>query len=112
MILAALALLLPAPAPVVPFAEARSIAYRDCVAAALARSPGQANVAEAGKRACAGPRSRLVSQVRGNISYGWAAVTKTSGQRKRLREHLRAKAEEEVASFEGRIRDWIEGRAR
>jgi hypothetical protein len=86
-------------------AQARSIAYRDCVAAGHKRRP--ASVAEIGRGACARARSRLVAGVRDHVSYGWAATAKTGGQARRLRAHMKEQAESQVAAFEGKLQAWL-----
>jgi hypothetical protein len=95
------------PAPVVPLAASRSVAYRDCVAAERKRRPGGAGIAEIGRGACARARSKLVEQVYRNISHGWAATARTSGQARRLRAQLKAQAQAEVAGFEGKVEAWL-----
>ncbi|HEX6377109.1 MAG TPA: hypothetical protein VFZ91_15465 [Allosphingosinicella sp.] len=99
------------PGPVLHSAEARSIAYRDCIAAERRRRPAAATVVEIGRAACARARSRLVARVRDHVSYGWAATAKTDGQVRRLRAHMRLAAEEEVTRFEARLQTWFEGGA-
>jgi hypothetical protein len=105
LLIAATAPALSAP-PVVPYAQARSIAYRDCVAAEHRRRPAAA-VAEIGHGACAGKRSKLFSEVHGHIGYGWRATAKTDRQEKRMKAQLRANAEAEVVRFETLLRDWL-----
>ena len=94
-----------APGPVMYSAEARSIAYRDCIAAENRRQP--ATVAEIGRRTCARARSRLVEGARDYVSFGWAATARTDGQARRLRAHMRLEAESQVADFEGRLQEWL-----
>ena len=93
------------PAPVMYAAQARSIAYRDCVATEHGRRP--AAVAEIGRRACARERSRLVADVRDHVSFGWAATAKTGGQARRLRAQLKVEAEARVADFESKLQSWL-----
>ena len=93
-------------APVLPYAQARSVAYRDCVAAEHRRRPAAA-LAQIGHGPCAGKRSRLFSDVHGHIGYGWRATAKTDRQEKRLKAQLRANAEAEVVRFETLLRDWL-----
>jgi hypothetical protein len=96
------------PAPVIPFATARSVAYRDCVAAEVGRRSGS-SVVQIGRGACARARSRLVAQVYDHIGYGWAATAKTGGQARRVRAHMKSKAQEEVAGFETKLEAWLAG---
>jgi hypothetical protein len=98
------------PAPVLYAAEARSIAYRDCIVAARTRR-ADATVVEIGRTACARARSRLVAGVRDRVSYGWAATAKTDGQARRLRSHLKAEAETQVVAYDRRVQEWLERRA-
>jgi hypothetical protein len=107
LLLAAAAL---SPPPVLYSAEARSIAYRDCIAAGRERRPA-ATVAEIGRAACARLRSRLVAGVREHVSFGWAATARTDGQARRLRAQLKLDSESQVAAFEGKLQAWLEGRA-
>ena len=93
------------PGPVLHSAAARSIAYRECVAAEHRRRPTQ--VYEIGRRACARARSRLVEGVREHDSFGWAATAKTPGQARRLRAHMRQEAESQVAAFESKLQAWL-----
>jgi hypothetical protein len=97
--------------PVLYAAEARSIAYRDCVAAGHGRRP-DATVEEIGRAACARARSRLVARVRDYISFGWAETARTDGQARRLRAHMKAEAESQVAAFDGKLQAWLAGTAR
>lgn len=97
------------PGPVLHSAEARSLAYRECVAAEHGRRP--ATVADIGRRACARTRSRLVEGVREHISFGWAATAKTDGQLRRLRAHMKQEAESQVATFEGKVQAWLAAQA-
>ena len=106
MILLAALALAAAPGPVLYSAEARSIAYRDCVAAGHGRRPS-ATVAEIGRAVCVRARSRLVEEVRDRVSFGWAATAKTGGQARRLRAHMRQEAEAQVAAFESRLQAWL-----
>ena len=94
------------PAPVLYSAEARSIAYRDCIAAEHGRRPA-ATAAEVGRSACARARARLLEGVRDHISFGWAATAKTGGQLRRLRAHMKLEAESQVATFEGKVQAWL-----
>jgi hypothetical protein len=109
MILAALiAAAAPAsPGPVVPYAEARSIAYRDCVAAEQGRRPAPPPVARIGRSACARTRSRLLSAVHDHVGYGWLATAKTAGQAKRMRAQLKRSAAEALGRFEGEVQAWL-----
>jgi hypothetical protein len=95
----------PSPGPVLYAAQARSIAYRDCVAAEARRRP--ATVAEIGRNACGQARSRLVAGVRDHVSFGWAATARTSGQARRLRAQLKEQAQAQVAAFEGKLQAWL-----
>ena len=95
------------PAPVLYSAETRSNAYRDCIAAEHKRRPAAATVAEIGGKACARARSRLVAEVRAQVSFGWAATAKTKGQARRLRAHMRQEAESRVVAFEGKLQAWL-----
>jgi Flp pilus assembly protein TadB len=108
MILLAALALAAAPGPVLYSAEARSVAYRDCIAAGHGRQPS-ATVVEIGRTACARARTRLVTGVREHISYGWAATAKTDGQARRLREHMKLEAEMQVVAFEARLQAWLTG---
>jgi hypothetical protein len=99
----------PSAGPVLYSAEARSIAYRGCIAAEHKRRP-TATAAEIGRTACARARSRLVAGVRDHVSYGWAATAKTAGQARRLRAHMKLEAETEVSAFEAKLQAWLEGR--
>ena len=108
MILLAALALAAAPGPVLYSAEARSVAYRDCVAAEHGRR-SVATVAEIGRTACARARYRLVEGVRDHVSFGWAATAKTGGQARRLRAHMKLEAESQVAAFEGKLQTWLEG---
>lgn len=101
----ALLLAASSPAPVLYAAQARSIAYRDCVAAEHGRRP--ATVAEIGRRACARERSRLVEGVRDHVSFGWAATAKTAGQARRLRAQLKLEAESRVAAYDAKLQAWL-----
>jgi hypothetical protein len=96
--------------PVLYSAEARSIAYRDCIAAGHAKRPA-ATMAEIGRAACARARSRLVAGVREHVSFGWAATARTDRQARGLREQMKLEAEAQVAAFEARLRTWLEGTA-
>jgi hypothetical protein len=96
----------PLPAPVIPLAAARSAAYRDCIASERERRPG-ADAAAIGRGTCARARSKLAGQVYKNISHGWAATARTSGQARRLRAQLKAQTEAEVAGFESKIQAWL-----
>jgi hypothetical protein len=93
------------PAPVMPYASAQSVAYRDCVAAQHARRP--APVAQIGHGACAGKRSKLFSRVKSHLGYGWAATAKTVGQSKRMKAQLRLNAEQAVARYEADLQAWL-----
>jgi hypothetical protein len=95
------------PAPVLYAAQTQSIAYRGCIAAEHERRPASP-VVEIGRKACARTRSRLVAEVRAQISFGWAATAKTKGQAHRLRAHMKQEAESRVAAFETRLQDWLE----
>jgi hypothetical protein len=95
------------PEPVLYSAEARSIAYRDCIAAGHGKRPA-ATVAEIGHSACARARSRLVAGVREHVSFGWAATAKTEGQARRLREQMKREAESQVAAFESKLQAWLQ----
>jgi hypothetical protein len=97
------------PGPILHSAEARSIAYRGCIAAEDMRRPGAATVAEIGRRVCARARSRLVEGVRDHVSFGWAATARTEGQARRLRAHMKLEAESQVAAFEGKLQAWLAG---
>ena len=97
------------PGPIMHSAEARSVAYRDCIAAEHVRGPGAATVVEIGRRACARERSKLVEGARDYVSYGWAATAKTDGQARRLRAHMKLEAESQVAAFEGKLQAWLAG---
>jgi hypothetical protein len=97
------------PVPVVPYAPAQSAAYRDCVAAELRRRPAGASVAQVGRGACAGKRSKLFSTVKSHLGYGWAATAKTAGQSKRMKAQLKQNAEDAVTRFEGELRAWLAG---
>jgi hypothetical protein len=92
--------------PSIGYAEARSAAYRDCIAAERSRGAG-ASAAEIGRGKCARPRSRLLSDVREHLGFGWIAAAKSDGQAKRMRLALRANAEEAVARFEGEVQAWL-----
>lgn len=94
------------PGPVLYSAEARSVAYRDCIAGEHQRRP-VATVAEIGRAACSRARTRLVAGVRDHISFGWAATAKTAGQARRLRAHMKLEAESQVAAFEGKLQTWL-----
>jgi hypothetical protein len=94
------------PAPVLYSAQAQSIAYRECIAAEHKRGSA-AEVAEIGGKACARARSRLVGEVRAQVSFGWAATAKTTGQARRLRAHMRQEAETQVAAFETKLQAWL-----
>lgn len=107
MIALLLAVAAASPGPVLYSAQARSIAYRDCIAAERRRRP--AAVAEIGRRACARERSRLVAGVRDHVSFGWAATARTPGQARRLRAHMKLEAESQVAAFEGKLQAWLAG---
>ena len=96
------------PGPVLHFAQAQSIAYRDCIAAEHRRRPA-ATTMEIGRAACVRARSRLVAGVREHVSYGWAATAKTGGQARRLRAHMRQQAEAQVAAFEVKLEAWLTG---
>ena len=91
--------------PVVPYASVHSAAYRDCVAAQHARNP--APVAQIGRGACAGKRSKLFARVKSHLGYGWAATAKTPGQSKRLKAQLKANAEAAVARYEAELQAWL-----
>jgi hypothetical protein len=93
------------PGPVLYAAQARSIAYRDCVAAQAGRRA--AAVAEIGRSACARARSRLVEGVRDHVSFGWAATAKTPGQSRRLKAQLKLEAEKQVAAYESKLQAWL-----
>jgi hypothetical protein len=93
--------------PVLYTAEARSVAYRDCIEAEHLRKPA-ATVEEIGRGACARARSRLVAGVREHISFGWAATAKTDRQEHRLRAHMKEEAESQVGAFEGKLQEWLE----
>ncbi|HEX8665278.1 MAG TPA: hypothetical protein VF744_14750 [Beijerinckiaceae bacterium] len=93
------------PAPVLYAAQARSIAYRDCVAAQARRRP--ATVAEIGRGACGRARSRLVEGVRDHVSFGWAATAKTAAQSRRLKAQLKLEAESQVAAFDDKLQAWL-----
>ena len=95
------------PAPVLHSAEARSIAYRDCVTAQHRRRPAAASVAQIGRGPCAAARSKLVARVDDFVSYGWAATAKTERQARRLRAHQKQQAEAQVAAFEGKLQAWL-----
>ncbi|MEA3064062.1 MAG: hypothetical protein QOJ27_497 [Sphingomonadales bacterium] len=97
------------PGPVLYAAEARSIAYRDCVAAGHAKRPA-ATMAEIGRAACARSRSRLVAGVREHVSFGWAATARTERQARRLRAQMKLEAESQVAAFEDKLQAWLDGR--
>jgi len=104
MLLAAAANL--SPGPSLSAAEPRSIAYRECVAAERRRRPA-ASVAEIGRGACAGARSKLVSAVRSRIGYGWSAAPKTDAQARRMRAQLDRSAADMVARFEEDLQAWL-----
>ncbi|HEX9965238.1 MAG TPA: hypothetical protein VGB04_09670 [Allosphingosinicella sp.] len=96
----------PLPAPVIPLAAARSAAYRDCIASERKGRSG-AEAGAIGRGTCARERSKLAGQVYKNLSHGWAATAKTSGQARRLRAQLKARTEAEVAGFEAKVRAWL-----
>jgi hypothetical protein len=102
-----LAVASPAPAPVLYSAQARSIAYRDCIAAARERRPAAA-AGEIGRAACARERARLVAGVREHVSYGWAAAARTDAQARRLKAQLKLEAESRVTAFENELQAWLE----
>jgi uncharacterized protein GlcG (DUF336 family) len=95
------------PGPILYSAQAQSIAYRDCIAAERRRRPAAATVAEIGGKACARARSRLVGEVRAQVSFGWAATAKTTGQARRLRAHMKVQAESQVVAFESKLQAWL-----
>ncbi|HYE29751.1 MAG TPA: hypothetical protein VEA61_16150 [Allosphingosinicella sp.] len=92
--------------PVLHSAEARSAAYRECIAAEHRRRPA-ATVVEIGRGVCARARSRLVAGVRDHVSYGWAATARTDGQARRLRAHMKQEAQSQVAAFEVKLQAWL-----
>ena len=108
MLLALLAAATPVAAPVVPYAEARSSAYRDCVVEEQRRRPAL-TVAQIGRRSCGRARSKLVAAARDHVAYGWLATAKSAGQARRLKAQLKVNAEAEVVRFETRVQAWLAG---
>jgi hypothetical protein len=93
-------------APVLHYAETRSVAYRNCVAAEHKQRPSL-TVAQIGRGRCAGPRSKLFSEAHGYVRYGWRAVRMNARQAKRLKAQHKVNAETEVVRFEAALQAWL-----
>ena len=96
-----------APAPVLHYAEARSIAYRSCVAAEHRRRPAL-TVAQIGRGRCAGTRSKLFGADHAYVRYGWRAVRKDARQA----EGPGSAAQGECRGRDRAVRDGASGLAR
>lgn len=97
------------PAPVLHFAETRSVAYRNCVAAEHARHPAL-TVAQIGRGRCAGTRAKLFSAAHGYVRYGWRAVRMNGRQAQRLKAQHKVNAEAEIVRFEAALQAWLGGK--
>ena len=95
-----------APAPVLHFAETRSIAYRNCIAAEHGRQP-VLTVAQIGHGRCSGARARLFADAHSYVRYGWRAVRMDARQAKRLKAQHKINAEREVVRFEAALQAWL-----
>ena len=97
------------PAPILHFAETRSVAYRNCVVAEHRQRPAL-TVAQIGRSRCAGARAKLLGAAHSYVRYGWRAVPKSAGQAKRLKRQHKANAEAEVVRFEAKLQAWLAGK--
>jgi hypothetical protein len=95
-----------APAPVLHFAETKSVAYRNCVAAEHKQRPSL-TVAQIGRGRCAGARSKLFSAAHGYVRYGWRAVRMNTRQAQRLKAQHKINAEAEIVRFETALEAWL-----
>ena len=96
------------PAPVLHYAETRSVAYRNCVAAEHARRP-TLTIAQIGRGRCAGTRAKLFSAAHSYVRYGWRAVRMNGRQAQRLKAQHKINAETEVVRFEAALQAWLAG---
>ena len=96
------------PAPVLHFAEVRSVAYRNCVVAEHRQRPAL-TVAQIGKGRCSGARAKLFDAAHSYVRYGWRAVPKSARAAKALKAQHKVNAETEVARFEGALQAWLAG---
>ena len=97
-----------APAPVLHYAEARSIAYRSCIAAEHKLHPAS-TVNQIGRGRCAGTRSKLLADAHSYVRYGWRAVRMNSRQAQRLKAQHKVNAVAEITRFETAIQAWLGG---
>ena len=98
-----------APAPVIHFAETRSVAYRNCVVAEHRQRPAL-TVAQIGRGRCAGARAKLFSAAHSYVRYGWRTVPKSDGAARRLKAQHKVNAETEVVRFEAALQAWLGGK--
>ena len=94
------------PAPVLHYAEERSIAYRNCVVAGHKQRPSL-TIAQIGRGRCAGARSKLFSAAHSYVRYGWRAVRMNTRQAQRLKAQHKINAEAEIVRFETALEAWL-----
>jgi len=97
-----------APTPVLHYAETRSIAYRNCVAAEHKRRPAL-TVAQIGRGRCSAARSKLFSEAHSYVRYGWRAVRKDARQARAMQAQHKVNAENEITRFETALQAWLGG---
>lgn len=97
-----------APVPVLHYAEARSVAYRNCVVAEHRQRP-TLTVAQIGRGRCSAARAKLVDAAHSYVRYGWRAVRMNSRQAQRLKNQHKVNAETEVVRFETALQAWLGG---
>ena len=95
-----------APAPVLHYAEVRSVAYRNCIVAEHRQRP-TLTVTQIGRGRCAGSRAKLFDAAHGYVRYGWRAVRMNSRQARRLKAQHKVNAETEIVRFEAALQDWL-----
>jgi hypothetical protein len=94
------------PAPVLHYAEARSIAYRNCIVAEH-RKRAASTVAQIGRERCSGARAKLFDSAHSHVRYGWRAVRMNARQAQRLKAQHKVNAETEVVRFEAALQAWL-----
>jgi hypothetical protein len=102
----ALLLAVAAPAPVLHYAEARSIAYRTCIVAEHRKRPAS-TVAQIGRERCSGARAKLFDSAHSHVRYGWRAVRMNARQAQRLKAQHKVNAETEIVRYETALQAWL-----
>ncbi len=95
-----------APAPVLHFAETKSVAYRNCIVAEHRARPAL-TVEQIGRGRCASTRAKLFEAAHSYVRYGWRTVPKSGRQAKALKAQHRLNAEAEIVRFEIAMQYWI-----